>query len=88
MFWNDEYEEPFTISPNQHEEINVMARPEEVINHDQDCQADLHSGHFDKFFYRLKGADHLFLRSALFELILFQNIDMLKMAQMRVPGLL
>ena len=47
MFWNDD-EEPFTISPKQHEEINVMARPEEAINHDEDCQADLATEDFDQ----------------------------------------
>ena len=36
----------------------------------------------------MKGAGHLFLRSALFEPILFQNIDMLQLAQMEFPGLL
>ena len=44
-FWNDN---PFTVQPKQHEEINVVVKPEENIRHDKDCEVDLAIETFDE----------------------------------------
>ena len=44
-FWRDN---PFTVQPRQHEEINVIVKPEENIKHDDDCGDDSAIEAFDE----------------------------------------
>ena len=44
-FWSDN---PFTVQPKQHEEINVIVKPEENIKHDYNCEDDSAIEAFDE----------------------------------------